>query len=43
MTANEKYVSGAEKELDEFCDNYFGKMTRKWKIIVPRHIPTNPE
>ncbi len=23
MTANEKYISGAEKELDEFCDNYF--------------------
>ncbi|MBK9043443.1 MAG: hypothetical protein IPN97_09690 [Saprospiraceae bacterium] len=23
MTASEKYVSGAEKELDEFCDGYF--------------------
>lgn len=23
MTASEKYVSGAEKELDEFCDDYF--------------------
>jgi uncharacterized protein len=23
MTASEKYVSGAEKELNEFCDDYF--------------------
>lgn len=23
LTASEKYISGAEKELDEFCDKYF--------------------
>ena len=23
LTANDKYLKGAEKELDEFCDDYF--------------------
>jgi hypothetical protein len=43
MTANEKYVSGAEKELDEFCDNYFANDTEVENYCAERHIPTNPE
>jgi hypothetical protein len=42
MTASEKYVSGAEKNLTNFVMDTL-QMTRKWKIIVPKkHIPTNP-
>jgi hypothetical protein len=43
MTASEKYVSGAEKELDEFCDNYFANDTEVENYCAERHIPTNPE
>ncbi len=39
MTANEKYVSGAEKELDEFCDDYFSNDTEVEKYCKDKHIP----
>lgn len=39
MTANEKYVSGAEKELDEFCDDYFANDTEVEKYCKDKHIP----
>jgi len=40
MTASEKYVSGAEKELDEFCDEYFENDTEVEKYCKDKHIPT---
>ncbi|SHF93373.1 hypothetical protein SAMN05444372_101230 [Flavobacterium micromati] len=43
MTASEKYVLGAEKELDEFCDGYFINDTEVENYCAERHIPTNPE
>lgn len=39
MTATEKYASGAEKELDEFCDNYFANDTEVEKYCSEKHIP----
>ena len=41
MTASEKYVCGAEKELDEFCDEYFANDTEVERYCAERHIPTN--
>lgn len=41
MTASEKYVSGAEKELDEFCDGYFANDTEVESYCKEKHIPTN--
>lgn len=41
MTASEKYVSGAEKELDEFCDEYFVNDTEVENYCIEKHIPTN--
>lgn len=43
MTASEKYVSGAEKELDEFCDDYFANDTEVEKYCKEKHIPTEQE
>lgn len=43
MTASEKYVSGAEKELDEFCDGYFANDTEIENYCREKHIPTNEE
>lgn len=40
MTANEKYVSGVEKELDEFCDNYFENDTEIEEYCKEKNIPT---
>jgi hypothetical protein len=39
MTANEKYVSGAEKELDEFCDSYFSNDTEVENYCTEKNIP----
>jgi uncharacterized protein len=39
MSANERYVSGAEKELDEFCDDYFANDTEIEKYCKDKHIP----
>jgi len=38
MTASEKYVSGAEKELDEFCDSYFSNDTEVEIYCKEKHI-----
>ncbi len=39
MTASEKYVSGAEKELDEFCDGYFANDTEIENYCKEKNIP----
>ena len=41
MTASEKYISGAEKELDEFCDSYFNNDTEVETYCNEKYIPTN--
>lgn len=41
MTASEKYLSGAEKELDEFCDTYFSNDTEMESYCKDHHIPIN--
>lgn len=43
MTASEKYVSGAEKELDEFCDSYFDNDTEVERYCKEKNIPFNEE
>lgn len=43
MTASEKYVSGAEKELDEFCDDYFANDTEVENYCREKYIPINEE
>jgi hypothetical protein len=43
MTANEKYISGAEKELDEFCDEYFANDTEAENYCKEKYIPRNKE
>ncbi len=39
MTASEKYVSGVEKELDEFCDEYFENDTEVETYCREKNIP----
>ena len=43
MTATEKYASGAEKELNEFCDTYFANDTEVEKYCIDKHIPTEQQ
>lgn len=43
MTASEKYVSEAEKELDEFCNNYFENDTDVENYCRAKHIPINED
>lgn len=43
MTASEKYVSGAEKELDEFCDHYFANDTEVDVYCKEKYLPINVE
>lgn len=43
MTASEKYISGAEKELDEFCDSYFSNDTEIEEYCKVKHIPLRNE
>ncbi len=43
MTASEKYMSGVEKELDEFCDDYFINDTEVDEYCKERNIPINEE
>jgi len=40
MTAEERYYKSTEKELDEFCDNYFENDTEMVKYCKDKHIPT---
>ena len=43
MTASEKYLMGAEKELDEFCDTYFANDTEVENYCTENHIPITIE
>ncbi|MEQ1733968.1 MAG: hypothetical protein ABL940_09850 [Bacteroidia bacterium] len=43
MTATEKYISGAEKELNEFCDDYFKNDTEVENYCNEKHIPIDIE
>ena len=40
MTAEERYFKSTEKELDEFCDDYFSNDTEVEKYCKDKHIPT---
>jgi hypothetical protein len=39
MTAEDKYISGAEKELDEFCDGYFANDSEIEQYCKDKNIP----
>jgi len=39
MTAEERYYKSTEKELDEFCDDYFESDTEFIKYGKDKHIP----
>jgi hypothetical protein len=39
MTAQERYYTSTEKELDEFCDDYFESDTEIDKYCNEKHIP----
>ena len=43
MTAEERYFKSTEKELDEFCDNYFANDTEVELYCQDKHIPTQNE
>ena len=43
MTAEERYYKSTEKELDEFCDNYFANDTEVELYCEDKHIPTEKE
>ena len=43
MTAEERYYKSTEKELDEFCDNYFANDTEVELYCKDKHIPTENE
>ena len=39
MTAEDRYYKSTEKELDEFCDDYFANDSEVEKYCKERHIP----
>jgi hypothetical protein len=39
LTATEKYLSGAEKELTEFCDKFFANDSEVENYCVEKSIP----
>jgi len=43
LTASEKYISGAEKELDEFCDKYFTNDSEIEKYCKDKNIQSDQE
>ncbi len=43
MTAEERYYKSTEKELDEFCDDYFINDTEVENYCKNKHIPTEQE
>jgi len=43
MTASEKYINGAEKELVELCDSYFENDTEIENYCREKNIPINEE
>jgi len=40
MTASDKYIKATEKELDEFCDDYFASDSEVEKYCKDNYIPT---
>jgi len=43
MNADERYYKAIEKELDEFCDNYYTNDTDALKYCNDKNIPTDEE
>ena len=43
MTAEERYYKSTEKELNEFCDDYFANDSEVEKYCKENHIPTETE
>lgn len=43
MTATDKYLKGSEKELEEFCDNYFLNDTEVEQYCIEKRIPWEKE
>ena len=43
MTAEERYYKSTEKELDEFCDNYFTNDSEVEMYCIEKHIPKEDE
>ena len=43
MTAEERYYKSTEKELDEFCDDYFINDSEFYKYCKEKNIPTDEE
>ena len=43
MTAEERYYKSTEKELDEFCDDYFATDTEVEKYCNDKNIPTEEQ
>ena len=39
MTASDKYAASTEKELDEFCDDYFSNDTEVINYCKQKNIP----
>lgn len=40
LTAEDRYYKSTEKELDEFCDDYFANDSEVEKYCIANHIPT---
>ena len=40
LVAEDRYYKSTEKELDEFCDDYFGSDSEVEKYCIDNHIPT---
>lgn len=43
MTAEERYYKSTEKELNEFCDDYFKNDSEVEKYCKDKNIPTDDE
>jgi len=43
MTAEERYYKSTEKELDEFCDDYFENDTEVQRYCKEKNIPTDED
>ena len=43
MTAEEKYHRSTEKELNEFCDNYFSNDSEIERYCKEKYIPVETE
>lgn len=43
LQTDERYYKSIEKELDEFCDDYFANDTEVEKYNSDKNIPTDQE